>query len=244
MHASHPISVLALLLLPAGASAAMIGNPVARPSAGRVALGAAADAQEIVLRAHDCGGDACEAVWRPVQLGLRGELALARGLGLQGGGSWQRESISEAGYSGSGTMAWGGVEAALPVGGDLWLAAVAQLQWGLSRGLDSQGEVQASNALSAAQAAALAAWAPGDDSFALYGGAAFHPYRSQVTVLEAHELELGLAPAFPVAGVLGVELRSDPVGVPWASSSSRVVFGVEARVEKGLGGHLWLGAAF
>jgi hypothetical protein len=236
-----PFGLLALSLAPTSALAAMIGNPVAVPEAGRVALGASASNAAVVMDATDCGGEHCQAVWRPVQLGGRAELALLRGVGLQGGGSWLREDLDEAGYSGAGASAWGGLELAVPVVPTVYLAAVGQFEWASTH---ESGGGDDSSAHTRARVAALLAWSSDDHSFALYGGGAAQPWGQLSTSLADYSLELQLQRAFPVAGVLGMEMRSAPLGLPWAAHSGRVVFGAEAQVDYGISGALWLGAAY
>ncbi len=238
-------SLLILALLPNAAHAAIIGNPVARPSAGWLAVGVAADAQASVYDARDCAGEACEAVWRPSQIGGRLELALLPGLGLQGGGAWMRETISEATYAGRGGAWWGGVEAAIPVGDEIHIAAVGQIEHSATREQASGSTELLGRAITTSvQLAGLLAWAPEDDSFALYGGVAFDPLHRQFTALYDLDVELELYPAAPFEGVVGMELRSGPLGLPWASSSGHMVVGIEARVDRGLTGGLWLGVAY
>jgi len=238
-------SLLLLALLPTAAHAAMIGNPVSQPRAGWVSLAAAAESQALVFDAQDCVGETCEAVWRPSQFGGRIELALLPGLGLQGGGSWLRENIHEATYTGVGGVYWGGVEAALPVGHDLFLAVVGQFEHSSTREQSgSSGQVLGHAVSNRLQLAGLLAWAPDDDSFCLYAGLAFHPLHSHYTVLDSLDVELELGRSFPVQGALGFEMRSGPLGLPWASSSGRMILGLEARIERGLAGGLTLGAAF
>ncbi len=238
-------SLLLLASLPTAAHAAMIGNPVSQPRAGRVSVAAAADTQAVVFEAQDCTGASCEAVWRPAQLGGRVELALLPGLGLQGGGSWLRETINEATYAGVGGVYWGGVEAALPVGHDLFLAAVAQYEHSSTTEQSGGSDRVLGSAVSdRLQVAGLLAWAPDDDTFCLYGGVAFHPLYSHHTVLDDLDVEIDLAHSLPVQGAVGIELRSGPLGLPWAGSSGRMFLGAEARIERGLAGGLTLGAAF
>jgi hypothetical protein len=233
-----------LLLWPAAAHATMLGNPVSDPAAGRVALGISGDAAAVMLSGVSCEGDACLAVNRPLQLGGRVELTLLRGLGLHGGGAWLHQQIGEAAFEGEGSLAYAGLDGALPLGSDLHLAAVVQIERSLS--IDHSGSASPRSQCSTmrAQAAGLIAWAPDDHSFAAYGGAAFHPHYQQRASLEDLSLELSFQRAFPVAAVLGVELRSQPLGLPWATNSGRMVFGFEAQVERGVTGGLWLGAAF
>jgi len=238
-------SLLLLALLPTAAHAAMIGNPVSQPRAGWVSLAAAADTQAVVFDAQDCAGSSCEAVWRPSQFGGRIEVALLPGLGLQGGGSWLRENINEATYAGVGGVYWGGVEAAIPVGHDLFLAAVGQFEHSSTREQSAGSDRILGRAVSnRLRVAGLLAWAPDDDSFCLYGGLAFHPLHDHYTVLEDLDVQLQLGRSSPFQGALGLEMRSGPLGLPWASSSGRMVLGVEARIERGLAGGLTLGAAF
>lgn len=237
--------LLFLVLLPSAASAAMIGNPVARPRAGWAALGAAAESQAVVFEAEGCTGSSCDAIWRPSQLGGRIELALLPGLGLQGGGAFLRESIPEATYAGAGGTWWGGIEASVPVGDELHLAVVGQLEHSATREQSStSGQLLARASSTRVQLAGLLAWAPEDDSFALYGGAAFHPVHSYFASIQDLDIELELRRAAPFLGVLGLELRSDPLGLPWASSSGRMVMGLEARLDRGMAGALWLGVAY
>ncbi len=245
MHPLRLTSLLILVLLPTTAGAAMIGNPVSRPSAGRLALGASADVRAMVFTADGCTGDSCQAVWRPSQLGGRAELSLFPGLGLAGGGSWMRETIDEATFAGVGASYWGGLEAAVTVGPDIYLAGVAQFEYSATREVgSSSGELLGRTASSRLQVAALVAWAPDDDSFALYGGPAFHPLHRHYTTLHDLDVEVTLRRSYPFLGVVGIELRSGPLGLPWATQSSRMVMGVEGRFERGMGGGLWLGAAF
>jgi hypothetical protein len=235
-----PVGLLGLLL-PASAGAAMLGNPVALPEAGVITVGATASTASVVMDAAQCEGERCEAVWRPTQLGGRGELALLPGVGLQGGGTWLREDIDEAGYSGTGSSAWGGVELALPVGGEVFLAGVAQLEWAQTH---ERGGGEDASDHTRARAAALLAWVPSDLSFALYGGGAFQPWGQLHTSLADYPLELQLQRAAPVAAVLGMEMRSGPLGLPWGEHPGRMVFGVEGQLDRGICGALFLGAAF
>lgn len=236
-----PLGLLVLLVAPTTLQAAMVGNPVAIPDAGRFALGATAGSAAVVMDAADCGGAHCQAVWRPAELGGRAELALLQGVGLQGGGTWLREDIDEAGYSGSGIAAWGGLELAAPVTPTVYLAAVGQLEWSAT---SERGGGDDTSAHTRVRAAGLVAWVPDDLNFALYSGAAIQPWGDLGTSLPDYPLELALQRAFPVAGVLGLELRSAPLGLPWAAHSARMVFGGEAQVDYGISGALWLGVAY
>ncbi len=241
----HALPFALLALLPQAAAAAMVGNPVARPQAGVVEIGLAAETRAVVFEVEGCASGACEAVWRPSQLGARVELSLLPGLGLQGGGSWMGESIPEASYDGVGGSYWGGVDLALPVGPEIYIAAVAQLERSATREEgSSSGSLIARTASTRALLAALMAWSPDDDSFALYGGPAFHPLHRHYTTLEDLEVQLHLRRSAPFWAVLGLELRSEPLGLPWAQSSGRMLMGAEAQIDRGLGGSLWLGAAF
>jgi hypothetical protein len=239
------LAALTFALLPGAAQAAMVGNPVSRPQAGVLELGVAADTRAVVVEVDGCETGSCEAVWRPSQIGARVELSPLRGVGLQGGGSWIAESIPEATYDGQGYSYWGGAELALPVGRDVYLAAVAQLERSATREVSSSSEALIARTVATrALVGTLVAWSPDDDSFALYGGPAFHPLQRHTTTHEELEVELRLRRSAPLLGVLGLELRSAPLGLPWAKNNGRMLLGVEAQIDRGIGGSLWLGAAF
>ncbi len=242
MHPSRPLLLCAFLVAPAGASATMIGNPVSHPDAGRFALGIAGDTSATIMKAQECDGDACQAVWRPTQVGGRAELVLFRGVGLQGGGSYLYETIEEADYEGRGSSVWGGLEAAFPVGTQLWLAAVGQFQFTFSD--DATANTDEQTRATRLRLAALLAWAPDDHGASVYGGFSFHPLYSQTTQLDRYQLEIDLRPLQPPGAVLGLEVRSQQVGLPWSDGDGRMLMGIEIAVESGLGGGLWLGAAF
>ncbi len=245
MNSLRIASLMLLSALPTAAQAALIGNPVAQPRAGRVSVGAELSSQAMVFEAASCTGP-CEAVWRPASAGGRAELAILPGLGLAGGGSWLRETIDEASFAGTGASYWGGLEAALPLGDSgVYIAAVGQFERSTTHQQSSTtGVLLADAASTRVLAAGLLAWAPSDDSFALYGGAAVHPLHSHHTTLHSLDVELDLDRGFPAQGVLGLELRSAPLGLPWATVNGRMTMGLEARIERGLAGGLLVGAAF
>ncbi|MFH1463809.1 MAG: hypothetical protein ABIO70_05410 [Pseudomonadota bacterium] len=231
-------SIALLLALPCPALAAAWGNPVANPAAARVSVAAEAGADQVAMGAEGCAGEACTAIWRPLTVGGRVEVAILRGVGLAGGGAWLGDRLVEAGYEGAGFEAWGGLDLALPVQPALFLALSSRLTKGRSGAPDGGG------AWTGLALAGLLAWAPDDHSFALYGGLSAAPWQARALELSSPDLSLSLAPRLPVGGVLGAELRSDPLGLPWAGSRTAVAFGVEARAESGLGGGLWLAVEF
>ncbi len=242
MTAHRLLATCLLLSAPADVFAEMIGSPVSHPDAGRFSIGATGEVGAVLVNAQDCEGDACQAVWRPAQVGGRAELVLARGLGLQGGGSWLHEDIPEAGYSGNGSSAWGGLELALPVGADLWVAAVGQYHFTFTD--DSSLNTTEETRSSRVKLAGLLAWAPDDHGAVVYGGLSVHPLYQQRTLLDRYELEIEFHPVQPPGVVVGIELRSQPLGLPWSGNSGRMLMGVELRAESGVAGGIWLAAAF
>lgn len=223
-----------LFALPSPALAAAWGNPVPDPGVARWSMGVEAGMDQEVLAAEGCAGEACAAIWRPVTVGGRAEVAVTRGVGLLGGGAWLGDHIEEAGYEGHGFEAWGGLDLALPLQPSFYLALSARL------GTARSGATEGSNSWSGLDLAGLLAWAPQDGSFALYGGASAAPWQARTLALELSSLSISLAPKLPVGGVLGAELRSGSLGLPWASRSTGLAFGAELRAESGLGGGLWL----
>jgi hypothetical protein len=227
-------SIALLLTLSAPALAGAWGDPVPDPGAARLSLGAEAGLDQQILTAEGCSGEACAAIWRPLTVGGRVEVALTRGVGLAAGGAWLDDAIAEAGYQGQGFEAWGGIDLALPFQPEFYFALASRLTAGRSHG------TAGSATWKGLHLAGLLAWAPEDHSFALYGGVAATPWQPRDQALEANFLSLSLHPRLPVGGVAGAELRSDPLGLPWASVATNLAFGVEVCGGAGLGGGLWL----
>ena len=73
MTAHRLLATCLLLSAPADVFAEMIGSPVSHPDAGRFSIGATGEVGAVLVNAQDCEGDACQAVWRPAQVGGRAD---------------------------------------------------------------------------------------------------------------------------------------------------------------------------
>lgn len=262
-----------LLLMPLGATAvhAMpVEDPVAVPEHGRFALSAQVDGGQRDVVADACADEAdCQARHDTLGVGIRGDVALARGAGLfaQVHRSW--ETIDEAAYGASGLVVGGGARAAIPLGGISWVGLVGEFAWGsldkeegeeIQAGLsedeeesdessDEDTDDTASQRMNLGtrtlgRVSLLYALHSREGDVSLYLGPTVVPlYAYDVEVL-TDGLTYTFDPASRLGGVLGATLASPHLGLPWSGQETRFRFGVELRYEAGPAGSTHFAVSF
>lgn len=230
-----------LLALPSAATAA---EPWADPRGGRLAVRILANQQITIEEDNDCPrGGRCGAAWDRSDKRLEVEVALAPGVAIYGDLGRRAAREEQAAYEGVGFAAGGGVRLALPLAERLALAADGRFEYshtGGAVGLDDPAD-------SVSKIGVVGGYGVlGDpaDGFSFWAGpeGAFYWDHHLMPFGDAEpSLDLDLNARYPIWLALGVAARSQPLGLPWATST-RLSFGVrvEAFGTRGLGA--WVGA--
>lgn len=225
-----------LLALVPGALANPVGLPVADPGIGRLTLGPWLEAEARPVVAGGCVGEGCDAILRSWLVGGRAELALVRGLGLYGDVARVIDRVEETDYEGMG-LAWSaGGRGSLRLAGTIHGAVQLGFARGDTTSTGASGE-GGENSRDTLQAAVLLVLVPHDRSAFLYGGAQATRLSMETTLTDL-ATTYTFQPESPASAVLGAELRSDHVGLPWSGRRNHLVAGLEGRA----GGDLALSA--
>lgn len=244
-------SVFSLLLLvcPGIGLAATVGDPVPHPDAGRFRLDVRLGSDAVQETDTRCtGSSGCDATWRRTELSGTLSVAVLRGLGVYGELGIGQDQIQAADYKGR-SQAWGaGVKAAVPVTASVWLAADIRLDEGDGQSVlaDEDPDPELTT-YRLSTASVLGVWGDSARGGAVWLGAQSswmwdHHVWPLGTEDSQISLDVPLAPRLPVSGVLGMSLSSDPVGLPWRTST-RLSVGLEGRAGQETGVSGWLGFA-
>ncbi len=236
--------LLPLLACPLTAEAALVGSPVAEPDLGVFSLGPYLDYEEAVMRADGCTGEACQGVRRATEFAGRLAISPLRGVGLFGDLGLVKESMLEADYAATGRFFGAGARLALPVKGHLYLAAQGQVQSGNAQTYAADGTtIEAEGDWLRWRAAGMIALAPSDHNACLYLGATYHPSYTHNTRSVDYDVDYAFQPVSLVGAVLGGQMASAVLNLPWGERDVHMKLAVEARIEAGfaLGGMMAVG---
>ncbi len=227
-----------LLLLTTTAFAATYQNPVRTPDAGYVdvtlGLGGVRHAQDLT----DCEGDGCrvsELSWGPdLRLGVRP----ADFVGVWIQGDLRAESLDGTEHAGWFVGADAGVHLALPRDG-LRPALSLQGSWQRSP-VTGWDDASSTDQALRVEAALFGAWGDDADGFVAYAGPAVRLWQSREITVVKDDVSFELKSWIPVGVVVGGEIVSDMLGLPWVSRTPRLAVGLEARGLDAWGLEAWL----
>lgn len=227
-----------LLTLSTLALAAPYQNPVRTPEAGfvEVNLGLGGTLHDQDLR--DCEGDNCRA--RETQWGsdLRFAARPVEAFGIWVQGNLGTESLEGAEHEGWAFGVDAGVHLALPRDG-LRPALSVQGSWQRSPVFDWESAASTDKALRL-EAALFAAWGNDADGFVAYGGPAVRFWQAREVSLVEDDVSFELESWIPVGLVVGGEVVSDMLGLPWVDRTPRLAVGLEARALDAWGLEAWV----
>ena len=230
-----------LLAIPTDATAA---EPWVDPRGGRFAMRILADQQITIEEDADCPrGGRCGAAWDRADKRLEFEVALAPGVAVYGDLGRRAASVEQAAYKGVGYAVGGGVRLALPLKERLALAADGRFEYGHTGGTDGLDDPadSVSKVGTVGGYAVLGDPANGFSFWAGPEGAVYWDHHLKPFGEIEPVLDLDMNARYPMWLALGAAARSQPLGLPWATST-RLSFGmrVEAFGTRGLGA--WVGA--
>lgn len=227
-----------LLTLTSVALAATYQNPARSPEGGvfevNLGLGGAVHDQDLT----ECDGDNCrvrETTWGP---DLRVALRPVDFFGVWLQADLGTESLDGADHSGWAVGADAGVNLTLPLDG-LRPALAIQGSWQRSpvTGWDDADSTDTALRL---EAALFAAWGNDADGFVAYGGPAVRFWQDREVTLVEDDVSFELKSWIPVGVVVGGEVVSDMLGLPWVDRTPRLAVGLEARGLDAWGLEAWV----
>ncbi len=230
--------MLLLTLLAPTATAAAYQNPVRTPEGGYVevtlGLGGTVHDQDVT----DCEGDNCrvrETVWGP-DLRLSARPHDAVGIWVQG--DLGTSELDAADHSGWLVGADAGLHLAWPREG-LRPALSVQGSWQRSpiTGFD---DAESTDKALRLEAALFAAWGDDAEGFVAYGGPAVRFWQAREVFVAEDDVTFGLKSWVPVGIVVGGEVVSDMLGLPWVERTPRLAVGLEARALDAWGLQAWV----
>ena len=258
------LAIALTLSSPGIVTAAPVGNPTTGPDPGITALDAFADSEHSVVTDSACSSGDCEGVRSSRVMGARLQLRPVQVLVLYADIGALTDSIPAAAYQATGWSAGAGLSLSVPISSSWHLGGA--LRYGVSAASQAGSTVTSNDDSSDDQdteatqetgirqpsessgshlrLAAIGTWSPGDGRIAFYGGPCWQPIFQLDTHLETDDLEYTFALREPLGAVAGVELGSDPLGLPWARHQSVLRLGFELRRESGWGGGGWMGLVF
>lgn len=163
------------------------------------------------LRETGCEGAACDA-WRVDTL-VGGEVGfvIVGPLGGYAHGAWIEEDLAAAMYTSEGYAAGGGVRLDLP-----FAPQVAAVAWaGVEHQLTGNDTLRERASSWTIDAGAVLRAGRADEGIQGWVGAGLVPWSDQSAAVLDGDVTLPLAPRFPVEGVAGLSLFSEPLLGPW-----------------------------
>ncbi len=243
------VSTLLALGLVAPASAVPVGDPVPLPEAGRVRLDTRVGTHSVAEKDTRCqGSTGCSARWRQTSVVGGLHLAVLKGVGVFGEVGLAEDRIRAADYRGRAQTWAAGIRTAVPLGPSLWLAANARMDRGEGVSLHADEEPDPETAeFRIYSGTLLGVWGDGAEGVSVWaGGQSSWHWEHHVwplgTSKDGVHLDVPLSPEWPVSGVVGFGVTSDPVGLPWRTSS-RLTVALEGRVGQEVGVTGWIGVA-
>ena len=238
-----------LSLLMASAFAAPTGDPVPLLDEGRFIIGARLGAESLWEKDTSCQevpGDSssCGGSWRHGGYSATGHLVIVDGVSIDGELGWMGDELRQAQFSGAGLSSAVGVRGGIPVGATgWWLSGVGRYESGVGKSNTTDGYEE--NAYRLGTLTGTLAWR--DSNISTWGGVQRallwkHTVEHRVNPAENDpRYQVVLASGFPVSGVLGIEIISEPLGPGW-TPDWRISVGAEGSLGLSQGAHFW--AAF
>lgn len=227
-----------LLLTASSALAVPYQAPARTPEGGVLEASVALGGQRHTQTLTDCEGDGCtvrETSWGPdLRLGLRPTDFL--GVWVQG--DLRTEDLEGGEHAGWRMGVDAGVHLTLPMDG-LRPALSLQGSWQRSpvTGFD---DADSTDSALRVEGALFAAWGNDADGFVAYGGPAVRLWQRRTVEIGAEGVSYELKSWFPVGVVVGGEVVSDMLGLPWVSRTPRLAVGLEARGVDAWGLEAWV----
>jgi hypothetical protein len=227
-----------LLFLSSTALSATYQDPGRTPEGGVFEVSLALGGQQHLQTLSDCDGDACsvrETSWGPdLRLGVRPSDYL--GIWVQG--DLRTESLEAGEHAGWLLGADAGALFSLPREG---LRPALSLQGSWQRSPVSGFEDADSTDIALRfEAAAFAVWGNDADGFVAYGGPAVRLWQSRQVTLVEEDITYDLKSWIPVGVVVGGEVVSGMLGLPWVERTPRLAVGLEARGLDAWGLEAWV----
>ncbi len=217
-----------LLLSSVPAYAAAWHDPARTPEAGFIEATLSGERARHDLDVVDCTGDNCDVVQQYWGTNLRLGVRPHEIVGVWGQATLRGEELKGTDHEGGLVGAAAGLNVTLPLDSLFRPALALQGEWHRSP-VTGHDEAASTDKGFHLEAALFATWGDDAEGFVAYGGPAVRFLQNRELTFTQDEVSFDVEAWIPVGLVVGGEVVSDKLGLPWVERTPRLAVGLEGR---------------
>jgi hypothetical protein len=225
--------------------AAPIGDPVPLVDEGRFIVGTRIGSESLWEQDAACeaaAGESCGGTWRHGGYAAVGRIVIIDGLAIDAELGWMNDKLRQANFEGAGVSTALGLRGAIPMGTTgWWISGVGRYEAG--RGSNETTDAYEESTYRLGTVAGTLAWR--DTNISAWGGGQGtwmweHSVEQRTVSTDTEPLyQILLETGFPISGVFGFEVISEPLGPGW-TTDWRLSVGAEGSLGLSQGAHFWV----